>query len=220
MSKPTTAYYTTAIRVMHYLKISPDKCLFFLLSSTLQLEELSDFDWETFHDTRRSVNGYCIYLGDSLISWKLKKQLIVSHSSIETEYHTIASTICKIEWFTNLLKRMTYHFDWIFSLILWLCIILRLSVNGYCIYLCDSLISWKSKKQPTVSSSSTKVEYRTIASTICEIEWFTNLLKEWLIPLIESTLLYYDYASVKHIFNNSSFSECTTHIDMDCHFVW
>jgi hypothetical protein len=54
----------------------------------LQLRAYSDAD----HDSK-SVIGFCIFLGDSLISWKNKKQSIVSQSSTEAEYRVMASTV-------------------------------------------------------------------------------------------------------------------------------
>jgi len=49
------------------------------------------------------IIGYCIYLRLSLISWKFKKQTIISCSSWEAKYITLASTTCKIQWLTFLL---------------------------------------------------------------------------------------------------------------------
>ena len=47
----------------------------------------------------------------------------------------------------------------------------RRVVTSFFIYLCDALISWKSKKQSTIPRSSFKVKYRALATTICELQW-------------------------------------------------
>ncbi|KAL0337727.1 UNVERIFIED_CONTAM: hypothetical protein Scaly_2047800 [Sesamum calycinum] len=45
---------------------------------------------------RRSLIGYCIFLGAALLSWKTKKQNAVSRSTAEAEYHSIGSTACEL----------------------------------------------------------------------------------------------------------------------------
>lgn len=59
----------------------------------LCLNAFADADWATCKDTRRSVTGFCVYLGTSLVSWKSKKHAVVSRSSTEAEYKSLALVV-------------------------------------------------------------------------------------------------------------------------------
>ena len=50
------------------------------------------------------------------------------------------------------------------------------SLTGYFILLGNSQISWKTKKQHTVSHSSAEADYRSMATTTCELKWLKGLL--------------------------------------------
>ena len=45
-----------------------------------------------------------MFLGNALISWRSKKQNIVSRSSEEAEYISMATTICEVTWLLYLLR--------------------------------------------------------------------------------------------------------------------
>jgi len=104
-------------------------------------------------------------------------------------------------------------FDWA------TCPTTRKSASGYSIYLGDSLISWKSKKKPTISRSSSEAEYRALATTTCELQWLSYLLQDLHLPLSESETLYRDNKYVLQIESNQVSHERTKHIEIDCHLV-
>ena len=75
-------------------------------TSTLELRAFSDVGWASDPFDRKFTTGYCIFLGDSLISWKSKKQLVFSRSSTQAEYRAMASTAIEIVWLRWLLQDM------------------------------------------------------------------------------------------------------------------
>ncbi|KAK3015419.1 hypothetical protein RJ639_007491 [Escallonia herrerae] len=63
-----------------------------------------DVDWAGCPMTRKSTTGYIIFLGSSPVSWRAKKQTVVSRSSAEAEYRAIATTTSEIIWLKQLLQ--------------------------------------------------------------------------------------------------------------------
>src|SRR3954463_3783597 len=104
MHAPTTVHYAALLRVRRYLRSTITRSLFYSSDSPLTLRAYSDAGWADDPDTRRSTTGYCIFLGTSLISWRSKRQEVVSQSSTEAECRAMADTTLEIHWLREFLS--------------------------------------------------------------------------------------------------------------------
>ncbi|GJR02890.1 ribonuclease H-like domain-containing protein [Tanacetum coccineum] len=73
-------------------------------NSSMNLKAFSDADWAKCVVSRKLVIGYCVFLNNSLVSWKSTKQNTLSKSLMETEYRTLASVTSEVIWILKTLK--------------------------------------------------------------------------------------------------------------------
>ncbi|GJS76600.1 ribonuclease H-like domain-containing protein [Tanacetum coccineum] len=53
-----------------------------------------------------STSGYCVFLGDNLLSWSAKRQHTISRSSAEAEYRGVANVVAETAWLRNLVREL------------------------------------------------------------------------------------------------------------------
>lgn len=99
------------------------------------------------------------------------------------------------------------------------CPLSRCSLTSYFVTLGNSPISWKTKKQTTVSRSSTEAEYRSMAVVTSELVRIRSFLASLGIFHTKPMKLSSDNQASHPVAKNPVFHEHTKHMELDCHFV-
>ena len=95
----------------------------------------------------------------------------------------------------------------------------RVSTSGFCFMLGSSCISWLSKKQPTVATSSCEAEYRAAFTATVECVWLKRLVVDLGVGQETATTIYTDSQSALAVARNPVFHARTKHIEVHYHYV-
>ncbi|CAO2820878.1 unnamed protein product [Amaranthus hypochondriacus] len=106
MHDPRVEHMAALHRIIRYIKGTFAHGLQLYKSSISSLISYTDADWGGCPDTRRSTFGYCVFLGDNLVSWSAKRQPTVSRFSAEAEYCGVANVVSETCWIRNLLLEL------------------------------------------------------------------------------------------------------------------
>lgn len=85
--------------------------LFYPSDNQFDLRGFSDSDWGSCVDDRRCVTGYCMFIGESLVSWKSKKQDTVSCSTAEAEFRAMSLATKEMIWLSRILTDLKIPFQ-------------------------------------------------------------------------------------------------------------
>ncbi|GKA85185.1 ribonuclease H-like domain-containing protein [Tanacetum coccineum] len=106
MHDPREPYFSALKRILWYIRGTMPYGLQLFSSTTSSLVAYSDADWAGCPTTRRSTSGYCVFLGNNLLSWSSKRQVTLSRSSAEAEYRGVANAVAETCWLRNLLREL------------------------------------------------------------------------------------------------------------------
>ncbi|GJQ99103.1 ribonuclease H-like domain-containing protein [Tanacetum coccineum] len=106
MHDPREPHFSALKRILRYVRGTLTSGLQLYSSTTSSLVAYSDADWAGCPTTRRSTSGYCVFLGNNLLSWSSKRQFTLSRSSAEAEYRGVANAVAETCWLRNLLREL------------------------------------------------------------------------------------------------------------------
>ena len=119
MQTPKVHHWTMLERILCYLAGAPGQGVWMGANKSTEIVGYCDADWAGERDDRRSTTGYCTFVGGNLVTWKTKKQKVVSCSSAEAEYRAMKKLTNELTWIKAVLedlgiettKPMTMHCD-------------------------------------------------------------------------------------------------------------
>ncbi|KAG8485720.1 hypothetical protein CXB51_019072 [Gossypium anomalum] len=106
MHRPLDQHFKAVKRILRYLQSTIEYGLHFTTAVSLDLVGFSDANWGTDVDDRRSTIGFCVFLGGNPVAWGTKKQQVVSRSTAEAEYRSLAHTAAEVVWLESLLSEL------------------------------------------------------------------------------------------------------------------
>ena len=104
MHNPSTEHMAAAHRILKYLKKTPGHGLLFRKTKDRKIRVFTDSSWAGNVTNRRSTSGYCSFVWGNLVTWRSKKQHVISRSSAEAEFRALAQGMCEGIWLLKLLK--------------------------------------------------------------------------------------------------------------------
>ncbi|KAL0641188.1 hypothetical protein Bca4012_103811 [Brassica carinata] len=119
MQTPRVHHWKMVDRILRYLSGTSGQGVWMGCNGSTEVVGYCDADWAGDRVDRRSTTGYCTFIGGNLVTWKSKKQKVISCSSAEAEYRAMLKLTNELVWIKGILKHleieqstpMTMHCD-------------------------------------------------------------------------------------------------------------
>ena len=106
LHSPTEDHLAAVKRILRFVKHTIGHGLHLRPSSSTAISAFSDADWAGDVDDRRSTGGFAVFYGGNLVAWSARKQAMVSRSSTEAEYKSVANATAEVIWIEALLREL------------------------------------------------------------------------------------------------------------------
>nr|GEX53358.1 putative RNA-directed DNA polymerase [Tanacetum cinerariifolium] len=106
MHQPQVDHMHAVLRIVKYLKGTTSHGVLFKANGHFNIQIFTDADSAGDKGNRRSTSGYFSLVGGNLVTWKSKKQKVVSLSSAEAEFRGIAKGPAEALWIRKLVSEI------------------------------------------------------------------------------------------------------------------
>ena len=106
MHSPRNSHFQAANRILKYLKGTSGLGITYRKTGKLDLILYTDSDFAGSRMDSRSATGYCTIFGGNLVTWRSKKQSVVSKSGTEAVFRAMSKGIDEIIWIKHLMEEL------------------------------------------------------------------------------------------------------------------
>ena len=106
MHSTRNSHFQAANRALKYLKGTPGLGIIYQKICKLDLVLYTDSDLAGSRVDYKSTTRYCTFLGGNLVTWRSKKQSLISKSSTEAEFRAMSKGIDEVMWIQNILDKL------------------------------------------------------------------------------------------------------------------
>ena len=104
MHSPTSRHLNAIYHILRYRKGTLRNGLMFKKNEDRRVQCFVDTNWVGSLEDNMSTSRYCTKVWGNLVTWRSKKQSVVSRSNVEAKYRAIPQDICEMIWLGKLME--------------------------------------------------------------------------------------------------------------------